>query len=247
MRFEHPRTLHDYISDGDETTHQLVDQRGELIVALEEAYDFFAKRLWAGDPDLSPVAALLSMNAFMYFLSGVRLALTGHEVAIFPQLRTSLEAACYAYRMSKDKSLETVWLSRHDSPDAFKASRRAFQSAVADTAAAMKAIEPSYGALIKDAYDAAIDFGGHPNPFGLLQHLSFGDATEGGYQPVQIGALYGPESHYVKRALVACLDYAMALGIVLIHCLEKPSPEAVAALNGLNETKERIVQALQAA
>ena len=106
-------SLDDYINCGDETTRKLLEADGPLIQALKKYLDFFANTLWADTNALSPIPAVLSTNAFILFLSGIRTAMTGHASAIFPILRTALESACYAFVMVQDSSTEQIWIDRH--------------------------------------------------------------------------------------------------------------------------------------
>jgi hypothetical protein len=243
MRFQFAENLglRDYIADGDETTAELTGAPNELMAALEQAYDFFVVSLWAGDLDLDPVPGFLSWNAFSILLNAFRTALSGHAVAVFPPARTALEHACYAFRIAKDPALAQLWLNRHDSPDARKASRRAFSSAVVDTAEALRQINPGIGDLVQDAYDAAIDFGAHPNPMGVLQYLTFKSVDDSEFEHVNVGVLYGATSWRTKQAVVACLDFAMVIGIVLLHAQPRIDEDAARALNDLVATKERLV------
>ena len=90
------KTFDDYISEGENTVCELLATNGPLIQALRLNHDYFAKTLWADDPDIQPVPGVLGLNAFMLFLAGTRIAMTGHAAAVFPTLRTALEYACYA-------------------------------------------------------------------------------------------------------------------------------------------------------
>ncbi len=246
MRFEHDLTLRDYLASADETTRDLLSEPNEFVAAAALADKLFAEDLWAGDIDLPPVPALLALDAYMVLLSAIRTAMSGHERAIYPLLRTALESGCYVHRMVQEPDLQDVWLNRHSSEQAYKLCRRRFSSAVADTAKSIGRREASYGQMIMDAYDAAIDFGGHPNLRSVLLHTSFSVDERAAFQGVQLVSLYGADSAQVKRALVACLDYALAIGLVLIHSLPAASSKGVAALDDLNSAKLRLAASIQA-
>lgn len=149
MEFRFEKSFEDYIRAGNETSEQLLSGSDDFVQAIRRYHDFFAKVLWAEKQELGAFAALLSVNAFMIYLSAVRMALTGHVAATFPLFRTALESACYAYLMSKDSDLETVWINRNNGNDAQKACRRAFQSAVLDTAAKLNSTQSGIGDLIR--------------------------------------------------------------------------------------------------
>ncbi len=115
MKFKLEHSFRDYIGSGDQTANELLESGSPLVAAMEEFYAFFRDDLWADDQEISPNQAFLSTNAFMIYLSAVRVAMTGHEAAIFPLFRTALESACYAFLMSKDESLQEIWSNRHQS------------------------------------------------------------------------------------------------------------------------------------
>src|SRR5688500_9842158 len=127
MQFKIEKTLRDYIAAGDETTEQLLASGSSLVTAIEQFEDFFRSFLWsAEDIDMSPTQALLSMHAFMTYLSAARMALSGHPASTYPLFRASLEAACYAFIMSEDKTLAQIWNDRHKSAEASKRCRQHF-------------------------------------------------------------------------------------------------------------------------
>jgi hypothetical protein len=244
MKFQLTHSFRDYVASGDETTKELLDSGSPLVAAIEEIHDFFRDDLWADETKMHPTQALLSTNAFMIYLSAVRVAMTGHEVAIFPLFRTALESACYAYRMGEDESLQRIWADRHRSAKAMKLCRRKFSSAVAETARAIEAVEQQEGPAkwINDCYQGAIDFGAHPNPRSIYPHV--GVAEEEDAYLVSLAALYSSDSMEVSRSLMACLDYGVVIAVVLAHGLKSPTHDLSEKLSRLNDTKERLTQEL---
>ncbi len=240
MKLQLGSSLDDYINCGDETTRKLLKADGPLIQALKKCHDFFANTLWADTNDLSPIPALLSTNAFMLFLSGIRMAMTGHASAIFPNLRTALESACYAFVMVQDSSTEQIWTDRHKDERGRRLCKQRFLSAVRDTANKLNEVQADSGDWIVEAYESAIDFGAHPNARSVFMHVSFGPDEEDGLQRVNLAGLYDSESPNTKSSLVACMDYGLAIAIVLTRCLKNPSSDIGAKLNELNEIKKRV-------
>lgn len=244
MKFEMSLSLRDYIRNGSETTETLLGEPGELVDAIERTYAFFANVLWSGDPDLRPTPAFLSLNAFMLWISGVRMAMTGHAAATYPLFRTALESACYAYAMVRDPSLDAIWLGRHSDEAAYKQCRKAFQSAVRDTAARLNVAQPNSGDMVLEVYEAAIDFGAHPNARSVLHHLNFGVDDDSGFQRLSLIGLHAADSFELQRSLMACLDYGLATAIVLARSLGNSSEAVERGLFALNETKERLTETL---
>jgi len=138
--------------------------------------------------------------------------------------------------MSQNSSLEKIWLDRHDDKQSHDASRKAFGSAIKNTAAGLDAIDSGSGDFIKRVYDEAIDFGGHPNVRSILPNIS-AEERDDAYH-VQLGGLYGPEAVQVAQALVACLDFGQAIGLTLLRSLKHPSEEMAQVFNDLDFAKQ---------
>lgn len=244
MRLVLDKSLEDYLNGADETTRTLLAENGPLIQALRQTHDFFPRVLWAHSKQRGAVSQIVAMNSFMLFLAGARTALSGHQAAIFPILRTALEAACYSYLMSEDENLERVWLNRHDSPEALRACRRTFGKAVSHTAKALNEIQTGSGEIVTEAYDAAIDFGGHPNVRSVFGHVSLTEPNEDEVM-VTLAGLYSADNIEVSRSLLACLDFGQAIGSVLFRGLEHQTQEVADAFDALQDAKERALGALR--
>jgi hypothetical protein len=236
VRLQHDLALSDYFDAADETTRELLAEEGPWMSALTMAHDVLARSLWAGEPNIRPAPAALSFNAFTVWLAALRTAFSGHEAAVYPLLRTALESACYAFLMIEDSDLDAVWLSRHEGKKQRAACRRAFTPAAALTAKALGARNETYGELTTEAYERVIDFGAHPNPQSVLTHLSFVDAADG-YEQMRLTTLYGASAFQTRRCILACLDFAIAIALVLAHALAAPGEEISAKLQALNDAK----------
>jgi hypothetical protein len=64
------RGLHDYIDATDAITARLRAENGPVLETLRAFAAHFAKTLWRDASDLSPIAMMLSLNAYMLFLAG---------------------------------------------------------------------------------------------------------------------------------------------------------------------------------
>jgi hypothetical protein len=236
----------DYIALGDKTTHALLEENGPLIRSIKSYYKFFSQTLWADTTGLSPVAGFVSMNAFMCFLSGVRIAMTGHANAIHPLLRTALESACYAFLMVDDPKLEEVWINRDNNRAARQLCRNKFSGAVSDAAKKINKIQPGSGDAIAEAYDIAIKFGAHPNVRSIIEHISDEPDKGDDFHHFKLAGLYSQGSFEITRGLIGCLEYAFVISVVLARCLENPSVEIQDQLSALNSEKELILEELVA-
>jgi hypothetical protein len=169
--------------------------------------------------------------------------MTGHAGAIFPTLRTALEYACYAFLIADDRALAGVWTNRHDSREALKASRSAFTGAVKATVRKLDEIQSGSANWISEAYDMAIDFGGHPNPRGVFTHTSWGEETAS-HLAINIAGLYSADQFETTRSLIACLEFSLAIAVVLTRCRKEFSKTIQNELNALNDRKESVINEL---
>lgn len=135
-------TLEDYISRGDKNTEGLLKVEHPFMPLARAYYRFFSEQLWADSEPLPTSQVFLSVNAFTTWTAALRMALTGHEAATYPLLRTALESACYALVIARRPDMAAIWSARHEGDAQRKACRRAFGSAVADAAAATRDIRP---------------------------------------------------------------------------------------------------------
>ncbi len=238
-------SLDTYLTTATEITSALIKEDGAILRLLREFHDYFAKTLWRDISSLAPSVLFLSTNAFMIYLAGVRVAMSGHPVAAFPILRTALESACYAYLISEDPKLGEIWSNRHKGSEAVKACRDRFTGAVSAVAKDIEGKQPSGGEWVRNLYDAAINDGGHPNINSVVGHIVREQDSDGeNYHRFSHVGLYSAEHWQTQRGLVACLDFALAIAVVLTRSLAQPDDEHTSKLHELNDRKNAIADQL---
>ena len=216
-----------------------------LLSGLRRYHAFFVNHVFCETNARSPIQGVLAMDAFMIYLTAIRVAMSGHGAAMFPLLRATLEASCYAFLVGENEDLLEAWLKRNSTPEALKSSRKAFRSAVKDTAKRIQKkswVATNTEAWISQAYDDVIDFGAHPNPKGVWPYVRFSEDHPDGRHRVSMAAVYEAGSFETSRCLMACLDYGLLVALILSCCRDEPSEEAVVALNQLNELKEELTK-----
>ena len=243
MKFEIEPSFDTYFTSAEETTREILNTDSPFVAALRTYHLFFVEHIFTEETTMSPIQAMLAMHCFMIYLSAIRVAISGHEAATFPLFRTALETSCYAFLIGETVDLERVWLQRHNTPEALKICRRKFTSAVNDTAKSIQAqdrISKGTEDWINQAYDAAIDFGAHPNPKSILPHIWIDEDRLDGHVGVNLAGLHSATSFEISRSLMACLDYGLLIALILVRCLEENSDADLIALNELNDLKEQL-------
>ena len=244
MRFE-IEAFERYFESASETERELLESDSSLVAGIRTYHGFLAEHVFGDQEWLSPIQALLGMHGFMTHLSAVRVALSGHVAATFPLLRAVLEASCYALLIGGDESLEDVWLERNTTAVALRTCRRKFNSAVKMAARDVQTrdwVSAGTEEWINEAYDAAIDYGAHPNPKAVWPYVYLGKDRPDGYVGVGLTSLYGARAHGTSRGLIACLDYRLLMAVILTSCVDSPPREALLGIVELNELKEALVR-----
>ena len=183
----------------------------------------------------------------MLYLSSIRIAISGHGEAAFPLFRTALEASSYAFLIGERSQLQQIWLERNNTEETLRLCRKEFKLAIKDTASLIqkKSWATSNTAdWIIQAYDAAIDFGAHPNPKAIWPYVQLDDDRPDGYVSISLTSIYGPTSHETSRMMIACLDFGQLIAVILTSCLEDPPEETLVELNELNDLKEAVIKHL---
>ncbi|OYX56921.1 MAG: hypothetical protein B7Y86_09245 [Brevundimonas subvibrioides] len=103
---------------------------------------------------------------------------------------------------------------------------------------ALNDLQPDSGDLINDAYEAAIDFGAHPNPRSIFPHVRAGDKDD--YYVVRLITLYSTDQFEAKRALLAAVEYGIAIAIVGIRAKATASQELADKLNGVIDLRDSL-------
>jgi hypothetical protein len=241
MRFEHKLTFQDYLQAGDETAAVLLDAESPYRRAVNNAYDYFVGSLLVGDANLRPIPGFLAVNAFMLWMSSVRMAATGHAVATYPLFRVALESACYALLTQHDERKEEIWRDRDQDETTRKRCREALTGALKEAAKYLNEKQQGSGDAVLQSYELAIDYGAHPNSKSIFRNVRVQEDTDTDFWHVHLATIDGPESSRARQALVASLEYATVIGTVLLRTLPNVTQAQADALGALHNEKENLV------
>lgn len=227
MQFHLEKSLPDYLIAADSTQKNTALANLQYMELFCEIDLHWRTEVLQGELDVDPYAAFLLTQSYFLWLATVRSALSGHGMAVFPILRTSLESACYGYMLAHDPSARRCWLERDQSPEHLKAFRRRFNQGVAEAAKLIEVDHAWVATGITSMYDGAIMFGGHPNPRFLLDHVKAGEHTDDRV-PLTLTCLNGPQSFNTLRALTAATEAGMTVSTVSALCFaDHPRGETV--------------------
>lgn len=206
-------TLQSYLTATIENAQDHAEQPPQLMFMIERMDQIFREEIFVSEYDAHPVSALLVMNAHMMLMSSIRQALSGHVVSTFPIVRAALESACYAFLICQDEQRAEVWLERHESVKALKACRNIFQVSVA--VKELRPLAPEMAEYVSAHYDAAIDYGAHPNKRSVMNHFEDGGANNNGLHSFHLVGVYGRNSWQVNHALLVCVEVGQAIAFLV--------------------------------
>ena len=138
------------------------------------------------------------------------ISMAGQLPETFVLLRSCLEYSGYTLLIHRKPGLEMVWLRRHKGGDALSKMRHAFTATNAKKA--VQLTDPGLGDWYSSLYESAIDFGGHPNPKGIMPIIN-----DDSYSQIDL--------HEDGLFLRHCLDSTARVGVCSLYVFHKIFPE----------------------
>lgn len=171
----------------------------------------------ASTKNLGSVEALsAAVHAHSLYLAACDLARSGHFSAMFPLMRTAMESAVYGYLFNTEEGLIDKWRNRHVSTECFNESKQAFTRAMTRFRTSIQKHDQQsgdtpYTELLMSLYDAAIDYGAHPNPIALTNNTSViveDNQVKFSYDYLRTDVVG------IRQGFFACFDYGMAIAVI---------------------------------
>jgi len=167
------------------------------------------------------------MNSHASFRAAVHLTLTGQLPSVFMALRGALESAMYANLIVVDPKSQDIWLDRHKSLETRNRCKNEF-TAKACFRALADAQHKDFSNGVRDQYEAAIDFGAHPNSKSIMNSVRLSQ-LEGGDHALELAYVHGWRSTELKQCVVACAEIGTSIAFIGLICL--PNHPHLKALN----------------
>ena len=119
-------------------------------------------------------SALFVFQAHSAFRGALYLLLGGQVAETYTCLRLSLENALYGFYFFKNPSSLQTWMRRQENDNTKKKVRKVFQirGGPHSLLATLKNSDKNLGDAIEILYEHSIDFGAHPNQYGLRQRTT---------------------------------------------------------------------------
>lgn len=146
-----------------EGNQQRFPERYRIIRQVDDCFVEAGKHLTDAKPIFTGPMYLRSQYAYK---TAAGMTLAGQFPESFVMMRSCLEYAGWALLIFADPRLEEVFVNRHVDDASKKAQRRQFE--MTNVMAKIASFDQTLSDICKDLYGRCIDFGGHPNPHGML-------------------------------------------------------------------------------
>lgn len=173
-------------------------------------------------------------RAHANYRAAAGLALAGQVYESYVVDRACLESALYGFLVFSDEDAFETWLDRPNGPSARAKMKRRFS--------ARKAIEslrktaPRLGAKAEKLYEATIELGAHPNPFGVLSAAEIDHSSAG----VRFDTVYlADDPDLLRAALRTCAQ----AGLIALDVSCRIFPDRASVL-GVGEELPRLAAGL---
>ncbi len=213
----------------------------KFLSSLDDLFMEFIPRLGGVKP---ATAAILLVNAHASFRAAVRLAFSGQLLPVFMALRGAIESGLYANSMVVSPGLADVWLKRGQDAKSRQACRDEF--AIGKMFPMLtKAQDSDFTARVREAYEATIDFGAHPNNRSMLTSIQI-DELETGDHALNFAYIHGPGSPELRQSILACAETGLCVFFLALICysdhpdVQQLNTKALALQEQLSELIEQL-------
>ncbi|MFC5480566.1 hypothetical protein [Massilia suwonensis] len=218
-----PRSLIDFLDIAQRNEKQVLIRHSELFELLERLNRSFEK-IFAVQYLGPQVPGFLVMTAYGYFMSAVRLAVSGQMPPVFPLLRAGIEGVLFALLMVAEPKKIDVWLKRGDSKSSKQKCRDAFTGKIGLSELSKR--DPELSKTLGAYYDSSIDFGAHPNVSAMLPH--FGVEDKGTHWLAMIRTIHSSDSQAVVDTLASTIAAGGYMIAVMSYVMTGHEPAKLA-------------------
>jgi hypothetical protein len=208
-----PSGIAPYLKAAAEAEAESLEQHQEFVRVIDELDGLFRGLVTGKSHSVHPVCSFLGMNAHAAFLSAAAAALRGQAPATFMILRGCIESAAYALLVGLDKADGDLWLARREQPQEMK------NNFSVNRAVQKLSFDPNLAKMLRDTYQWMIEFGGHPNPRSIVDHIRFRNDESEDHYPVSLAYIQGAESVGLIRSLSATIENGCFAVALLCHAI----------------------------
>ena len=209
-----PAGIEAYLNAAAEAEKEALREQHKFIAYINELDELFRALVTGKAYSRHRACGFLSMNAHSSFLAATSTALRAQFAPTFVILRNSVESALYAYLVSRDGADGDLWQNRANNPDPVKVkftANRAIQK--------LAIHDPNLATMARDTYEWMIEFGGHPNPRSIIDHIKENEAEADGTVPFSMAYIHAAGSVAAIRCLAACVENGCLAVAIIAHAM----------------------------
>ena len=191
----------------------------ELLQRVHILFKQFEEVIEKDNRDELLIPRLLMVRTHSYFLAGLRLVMSGQVSEAFPVLRSAVECTWYSLHIGKDPTgtkRAEIWLRRNE--DAGSKSRCKSEFTISNLRRTHDALDPNTAKDLHAIYEDLIDFGAHPNQFGVMIAMRKSESEK--QNDFSVGIL-----HAESLPIVLALRMAVAVAIGALKTFQLVFPE----------------------
>jgi hypothetical protein len=196
-----------------------------LLSRISAAHEKLLDNLFNAKPMLP---AFLIHRAHSAYLGATRLTVSTQALDAYPLMRSALEYGLYAVYFKDDPELGDLWQKRHESEENRKKVRRAVT--IGKFIAYLQNKDRRLKNMVEKLYESTIDFGGHPNVYGVTGGIETQDDPDKEVVLFQNNTLVGDEPIFHL-----CCWHTAAVGIAVLELMCLVYPER-AGIIGVTDT-----------
>lgn len=222
-----PPGIASYLKAAREAELGSVEEHKAFLPHAEELDRLFRALCTGRSHFKEPIAGFLGISSHANYLAAISCALRGQSPQTFMILRGCVESAMYAYLIGLNREEANIWIKRREDPAKAKATFTANR-----TIQKLVSRDPNLAAMLKDTYQWMIEFGGHPNPRSIIDHIRPKQADADGNHPFSFVYIQSSDSGAALRALAACIENGCMAVALLAHTVQD-HPEGASIFNSI--------------
>lgn len=224
--------LSNFLESADRNRHASFANERTKFGVLKDIDALFRKAIEISNNSEMYFPALFLLLSHSSFLASVDLALSGQITPTYMTIRGCLENALYGFHFSKNPKSAKTWLERHESERSLKQVKKEFKPSMMLTK--LESYDKGVANIAQNIYCDSINYGGHPNPRGLLTNLGL----------LEEDSTVKFEVKYLNPKTVAwqaCLKIVAEVGICSLLIFKLVFPERFTICN-ISAAIERVVK-----
>lgn len=220
-------------------TFQKLPNEYMLISDIAETYETITNKIPSVKMEINTFYFLFLIRSHAAFLASSRIAISSHISEAYVLMRGCLEYSLYGHYFFQYPEKAKIWISRHDSEDAYKKAKQ--ECKITLMLKELKKKNEGIGKKADFLYNKSIDQGAHPNIKALQEELKIENIDDGKAMKIELNFV----SNDIDQ-IRSCLKTNSLVGLCALDIFQSIYKEhfdksgASKIMDGLKERHTRI-------